>query len=210
MHETDIRTKVLAENMDISLPSLLNYFNKMIDSSRFPNHLKLANTTLVHKKTHEMIKETINQSVSYQIYQRFLKNMLNQQASAYFGSISSKQQTCFRRDFILTKLLAYGFHVPSLTFMNSYLTNRHHRVKINNSYSLRKLVAYGIPQRSILGLVLFNIFLYDLFDPWQSRQGSYKFGPIRTSVSNGHFPRWAFLENASFNFSKTWHEVRVL
>ena len=51
---------------------------------------------------------------------------------------------------------------------------------------------------------------YGFLDPRQSRQGSYKFSPIHTSICDGHFLRWAFLENGSFNFSETWHEVRVL
>ena len=49
-----------------------------------------------------------------------------------------------------------------------------------------------------------------LLDLQQSRQGSYKFGPVCMSVGAYVRPRRAFLENASFNFSKTWHEVRVL
>ena len=47
--------------------------------------------------------------------------------------------------------------------MNSYLTNKHQRVKINNSYSLWKFVTCVVPQVSNLGSVLFNIFLCDLF-----------------------------------------------
>ena len=50
VHETDIPTKVMKENIDIFSPFLCNYFIHIIDSSSFPNHLKLANITPVHKK----------------------------------------------------------------------------------------------------------------------------------------------------------------
>ena len=50
VHETDIPTKVLKENMDIFSCFLLNYFNNIIDSSSLPNHLKLANITTVQKR----------------------------------------------------------------------------------------------------------------------------------------------------------------
>ena len=53
--------------------------------------------------------------------------------------------------------------MQSLKFIISYLTNRHQRIKINNSYSLWKLTKYGVPQGSILSLALFNIFLHDSF-----------------------------------------------
>ena len=72
-------------------------------------------------------------------------------------------QNCIPHDSITAKLHAYGFDMSSLKLMNSYLMNRHERVKINNSCSLwKKLIKYDVPQRSILRPVLFDIFLCDL------------------------------------------------
>ena len=44
-----------------------------------------------------------------------------------------------------------------------YLSNRKQRVKVGNAYSSWKDIFYGIPQGSILGPLIFNIFLCDLF-----------------------------------------------
>ena len=53
VHETDVLTNILKENMDIFSPFLLlNCFNDIIDSSSFPNHLKLSNLTPVNTHTH--------------------------------------------------------------------------------------------------------------------------------------------------------------
>ena len=45
----------------------------------------------------------------------------------------------------------------------SYLSNRTHRTKINECFSERSGIEHGVPQGSILGYLLFNIDLIDLF-----------------------------------------------
>ena len=47
--------------------------------------------------------------------------------------------------------------------IHSYLSKRLQRVQINGSFSTWKEDNKGVPQGSILGLLLFNIFLNDLF-----------------------------------------------
>ena len=47
--------------------------------------------------------------------------------------------------------------------MQSYLSERKERTKINQAYSSCEEILLGVPQRSILGPILFNIFLSELF-----------------------------------------------
>ena len=51
----------------------------------------------------------------------------------------------------------------------SYLNNRTHRTKINECFSERSRIEHGVPQGSILGPLLFNINLIDLFYACEER-----------------------------------------
>ena len=75
----------------------------------------------------------------------------------------SKAFDCLRHDLIVAKLHAYGFSIESLRLINSYLTERKQKVKINNQFSSWMDISFGVPQGSILGPLLFNIFLCDMF-----------------------------------------------
>jgi hypothetical protein len=75
----------------------------------------------------------------------------------------SKAFDCLQHDLLIAKLEAYGFDFSLLKFLYSYLSGRKQRVKIGHIYSLLEDILYGVPQGSILGPLLFNIFICDLF-----------------------------------------------
>ena len=140
------------------LPLLLKVFEKIINDQLYEymeNFLSelFCGFQKAHFTQHALFRLT-------QIWQAELDS------GGYFGTILmdlSKAYDCLSNDWLIVKLEAYGLDIGSLNLLLDYLSSRKHRTKVGSSYSKWSEICRGIPQSSILGPLLFNIFIKDIF-----------------------------------------------
>ena len=75
----------------------------------------------------------------------------------------SKAFDCLPHELLIAKPPASGVDIPSLKLLHSSLTKRKQRVKLNGMISAWSEIIFGVSQGSILGPLLFNMFLCDSF-----------------------------------------------
>ena len=108
---------------------------------------------------------------------------------------------------LITKLSTLGFSKPFLRWLNSYLSDRSHFVQIDDRTSESVNVRFGVPQGSILGPMLFNLYVSDLQDHLPSSIGSFQYADDTTIYSSCPAPelqRCAQELNYTLSTASSW------
>ena len=75
----------------------------------------------------------------------------------------SKAFDCLLHKILLSNLSAYGLSDEAVLLLKSYLSDRKQRIKLNTIVSSWSEIKKGVTQGSILGPLLFNVFINDIF-----------------------------------------------
>ena len=98
-----------------------------------------------------------------EIIENWKKQLHNGEKIGVIFMYLSKAFDTINHSLLLAKLKAYGFSNQALSLLRSYLCKTFQKSIINGSFNSSNEIITGVPQGSILGPLLFNIFLNDIF-----------------------------------------------
>ncbi|XP_075167483.1 uncharacterized protein LOC142239575 [Haematobia irritans] len=184
-----ITPNVLVECCDELLPYLVEIFNSSVRSHVYPQVLKVQKILPIPKEKNKIFERIIYKQLSEYLLQEELLsnnqygfrkgcgtdeavvNVVNYICSCFDEGYStvggmfydfSKAFDLVDHGILLEKLSFYGIRGRELAFFRSYLRDRVQYVQINNGRSSMGIIKHGVPQGSVLGPLLFKIYIDDL------------------------------------------------
>lgn len=143
--------------------SVLPVFSKLVEQIILKRlNAFLSDNNIISEKQNGFQKGKSTHSSLINVYEHILSNLDERNKARILLLDFRKAFDLVNHDLLLSKLEAIGVIGTPLLLFKNYLFNRMQCVKINNVESEFKEIKYGVPQGSLLGPVLFLIFINDI------------------------------------------------
>jgi Reverse transcriptase (RNA-dependent DNA polymerase) len=142
------------------LPIISKVFESFI-AKRLTSHL--SRNEIIDDFQFGFVQKSNTETATLHLLSRVYDNLERKLFTAILFIDISKAFDCVDYDLLLNKLKTSGIDGKFLSLFKSYFTNREQFVEIDSTRSPKTTIKCGVPQGSILGPILFILYINDVF-----------------------------------------------